>query len=267
MGADNLEVEGVIFASWWNGEYQTSNADQSLANLNATGANYVGLLGTWYMDTANGEYSTSNVIYPHPTKTPSDADLIHIINDIKSSGRKVFLKLHIRVILSEDPSWADKWAGRIAPSDPNQWFSNYTTFANHYAELAEANGVDIFCFGTELPTMTGPQYAAQWNSVIDAIKAKNTGKLTFSSNMPAEYTQITFWDRCDYLGIGPYFSVSPAYIPDPDLDTIVNGWGYVPDIDDPNKGKTIVEKMAEWSTENGNKPIIFTELGYCSVDW
>ncbi len=256
LGIKNYPIEGVIFASWWNGEYQWASSGQSLINLAKTGAEWVGLLGSWYMD--GGEYSTSNVIYSHATKTPSDADLIHAIVAAKSLGRKVMLKLHIRTIVSESP-WSDKWAGYINPSDKNVWFNNYIQFVNHYADLCQANGVDILCFGTELPSMTSTTYNAKWIDVINNIRSRYTGKITFSSNIPNEYDNITFWNLCDYLGIGPYLSTT-TNIANPGLDTLVDGW-----YNSPVDGK-IVDKLAQWSSKNGNKQIIFTEMGYCSVN-
>ena len=261
-GVKNFDVEGVIFGSWWNGEYQQSSSDESLYNLMSTGADYVGILATWYMDTtpADGEYSTSNVIYSHPQKSVSDSDLIHVINEAKASGRKVMLKLHARVVLNDDPfgGWSDSWAGKINPSDPPAWFSSYTQFVEHYAALCQTNGVDLLCFGTELTSMTKPEYAAEWDMVIDAIEALYSGKLTFSSNMYLEYERIPFWGRCDYLGIGPYFSLT-ANEADPDLDAIVDGW-----TESPVDGK-LMEKLETWHQQH-NKPVLFTEIGYCSVD-
>lgn len=266
LGTNHYGIEGIVFASWLNGEYQTQDAKDSLHGLAGTGANYVGVLGTWYMTTtpADGERSKSNTIFTHPTKSPSDQDLITAISRIKALNRKVFLKLHVRVILSENP-WSDAWAGAIQPSNPSQWFESYRSFVDHYARLAQANGVDLLAFGTELNSMTPPSNAASWNSIIDTIKASYTGKLTFSSNMFNEYRQIPFWNRMDYLGIGPYFSLTSSSSFNPGLDEIVNGW-YKSPVDEGVPQGNIIAELADWSSDNGNKPVLFTEIGYTSVD-
>jgi hypothetical protein len=49
-------------------------------------------------------------------------------------------------------------------------------------------------------------------------------------------------------------------VPNPDLDTIVNGWF------DSLVDGAIIKEMEKWSAQYGKK-VIFTELGYCSVDY
>lgn len=262
LGANPFDVEGVIFASWWQDDYGTPSAKQSLLRLAKTGADYVGVLGTWYMTTTSGEASTSNTIFAHAQKTPSDTALIKAVRTAKTLDRRVFLKLHVRVILNDAPfgNWQDAWAGKVQPSNPTAWFTSYRNFAVHYAQIAQAEGVELLAFGTEMPSMTVPAYATQWNQVIDAIKAVYTGKLTFSSNQPTEFQQITFWNRCDYLGIGPYYSLTDSTPPSPSLDAIVGGWR------NSLEGGDLIQLFSQVSAQYGNKPVLFTELGYNSVD-
>src|SRR4030042_1945614 len=80
-----INKKGVVFGSWWHDGYSTQQAYQSLDNLVDTGANYVGILATWYIDATDGnEYSQSNIIYQHPLKSPSDVSLVDIIRRAKS---------------------------------------------------------------------------------------------------------------------------------------------------------------------------------------
>lgn len=260
--ARDIPKKGVILGSWWYNDYSSTNAAASLDKLAATGANYVGILATWYMDTttANGEYSTSNVVYRHATKSPTDASLRDIIRKAKAKGMSVMLKLHVRVIINGDPAnWDDKWAGNIQPSDPAAWFDSYKVFVHNYAVLCQQEGVELFVFGTEMNSMTKSENSAEWDDIITDIKAAYTGEITFSSNMYLEYTQIPFWARCDYLGIGPYFSLTNSGVQSPTLDQIADGW--YNDI----YGGNLVQQLSNWQASY-NKPVIFTEIGYCSVD-
>ena len=73
----NWGIKGMNYASWWTGEYEDYDSEDSLANLGTTGANYAGLVTTWYM--TNG---TSSTIWSNQTKTHPYYAIRKAIRDI-----------------------------------------------------------------------------------------------------------------------------------------------------------------------------------------
>ena len=166
---------GITYVSWWNGQYSSPGADRSLRNLAETGAAWVSLLVTGYQDDVG---STDIAITRE--KTPTDEDLIHAIEEAHALGLQVMLKPHVD--LFADP---DHWRGQIgrefaSEADWEAWFSSYRDFIFHYAELAEAHGVDQFCAGTELVGTTHRE--EDWRRVLEGVRARFSGPVTYASN-------------------------------------------------------------------------------------
>jgi hypothetical protein len=87
--------------------------------------------------------------------------------------------------------------------------------------------------------------------LIKEIRSIYNGKLTYAANWN-EYIKTPFWNELDYIGIDAYFPVS-------DLKT--------PSVEDCILGlKPWKEEMKEYHMKF-NKPILFTEFGYRSVDY
>ncbi|MFH1784301.1 MAG: T9SS type A sorting domain-containing protein [bacterium] len=243
-----FNIKGIEYVSWWYDEYTYTASDESLDDLASTNANNVGLIVTWYMDTG-----ISTTLYSDVLKTPIDDAVIHAINDIHSRGMEVMLKPHID---SKDGTWR----GQIAPSDINAWFASYTSFIEHYAQIAKDYGVEYLCVGTELKSLSGSTYTSNWNSTIDAIESIYTSPLTYAANWD-EYTNVSFWDRMDYGGVDAYFPLSE--LQNPSVEELKAGWT--------NYSGTYgthnwIAELEAWQASI-NKPIIFTEIGYRSIDY
>jgi hypothetical protein len=235
--------KGIAYTAWWSGEYSHPDADLSLTNLAPTGANWISLLVTGYQDTI-----TSTTVFI-TTATPTDADLIHVITEAHSLGLKVMLKPHVDLL--NDPT---HWRGQIGEeftteAEWDAWFASYQDFIFHYADLAETHGADQFCIGTELVATT--HQADDWQAVIEGIHARYDGPITYASNHSGEETSITWWDAVDYIGVDAYYPLTDKN--DPTLDELKIAWTpYV---------TTLANLAFAWG-----KPIIFTEIGYRSLD-
>jgi hypothetical protein len=229
--------------------YGFENVENALDQLDRTHANYVSLIVTWYMDEA-----TSTSIYSDTQRTHTDEEIAETIQEIHKRGMGVMLKPHVDV---QD----DTWRGEIVPSDPGAWFASYESFITRYADIAEANNVELFSIGTEFASLSGNSYAAHWNSVIDAIKSHYSGLLTYAANWGtapnAEYMNVSFWDRLNLAGIDAYFPLSDE--PDPTLEQLIAGWSNY-------HGNCWVCDIEAWQATLG-KPVIFTEIGYGSRDY
>jgi hypothetical protein len=236
--------EGMSYAAWWQDQYSTSDADQSLANLAATGTEWLSLIATGYQETI----TSTAITYTLP-RTPTDADLSHAITQAHSLGMKVMLKPHLD--LNNDPT---HWRGQIGTgltteAEWQAWFASYQDFIGHYASLAQANGVEQFCIGTELVGTSGRE--ADWRQVVSDVRGLFGGPIIYAGNHGGEETSIQWWDAVDYIGVDAYYPLTDKN--DPTLAELKAAW------------VTPTLTLESLSSQH-NRPIIFTEIGYRSVD-
>lgn len=239
--------KGITHVSWSNVEYSTMEGTASQDALAATGANWAGVLATWYMP-----MFTSTTIAP-ASYTPSDNDVIAAIAELHAKGLKVMLKPHVDV---QDGTWR----GAIAPTDMNAWFRSFDNFILHYATIAAANNVEMLCFGTEYKSMSGSANLADWTSTISQIRGVYSGKLVYAANAAGvgdEYTSVSFWDLVDVIGLDAYVSLTDHA--DPSLSELTAAWSM-------NwRGENVLAAFKNFAASYPNQPVIFTEIGYRSA--
>ena len=155
-----FQYNGIVHVSWWFDEYDSTAGGTSRAALRDTGSNWMGLLVTWYQQDAS-----SNVIarHPDPNKDHTDARIRTAIRDAHSRGLQVMLKPHVDALNGQ-------WRGDFNPSNPAAWFQSYTQFILHYAQIAQEEGVELSCMGTEFKTISGSANRDRWVAVINAIR-------------------------------------------------------------------------------------------------
>jgi hypothetical protein len=225
--------------------FTSAEFKESLKDWKATGANYISLVIPYYQNN-----KTSSEILAKPY-TPSDEVLSEAIQYAHSIGLKVMLKVHIT---SDDSAWQ----AYINPTNKDAWFASYGMMLNHLADIAEKNQAEEICIGTELITMsTNPENTQNWITMIDAIRAHYHGLLTYSANWGGtsfmeEASHIGFWDHLDYIGLSAYFSLAPETW-NPKMQDFLKSWKYW--------DQTIVQPLSK----KFNKPILFTEIGYRSL--
>jgi hypothetical protein len=134
-------------------------------------------------------------------------------------------------------------------ADWQTWENNYRQYIMEYAHLADSVGIELFCVGTELKLAVEkrPDF---WSSLIDSIKTFYKGKLIYAANWD-DYQFVPFWSKLDYIGIDGYFPLSAAAAPE--VKDLVTIWQ-----------DTIMGINKYRITQN--KDVIFTEIGYKSVD-
>tara|TARA_B100000949_G_scaffold231794_1_gene244634 strand:- start:17937 stop:19067 length:1131 start_codon:yes stop_codon:yes gene_type:complete len=128
--------------------------------------------------------------------------------------------------------------------------ASYEEFILLYAGLAEETQSDIFCIGTELKTFVDerPEF---WNDLIQKVRTAYTGKITYAANWD-EYAKTPFWEELDYIGVNAYFPLCERE--NPTVETLTEGW---------QPWKTKMRELAE----QVERPILFTEFGYRSMDF
>jgi hypothetical protein len=235
-----LPQKGISYAAWGANDYQTEHADESLSEVQQTGADWISLIVTQY------QRDTGSTTIQPTINTPTDASLAHAIQGAHGLGLKVLFKPHVD--LSADP---DHWRGEIGRGfDAKQWsdwFDSYSQFILHYALLANQNGVDEFCVGTELSLAQARD--AVWRKLVGEIRAVFHGPLVYAANFGDEY-KLGWWDAVDYIGVDAYYPLTLQV--HPSLAALKLSW------------KAIGLYLAGLSIRE-NRQILFTEIGYRSM--
>jgi hypothetical protein len=242
-----FKVEGFAFDSYTNGEFSTAASASSLQALKATGANSVELVVTQYTP------SLTNPTISPTGNTESDASLEQAISQAEADGLSVFLKPQI------DPS-SGEWRALYDFSDPATFFANYQAFIVHYAEIAQATGVQMLSIGSELQSLTGAQYLPEWTTIINAVRQVYSGELTYASAY-SETATVSFWSQLDVIGVNPYEALTT--VANPTVAQLEAGWTTTPNPVLNNEAPvTFYQNLAA----QYNKQILFTEIGYRSVN-
>ena len=168
------------------------------------------------------------------------------IEELRKKNIKIMVKPQIWV-------WKGEFTGYIKMTNEENWKvleDSYTSFIMEYAELAEETKAEILCIGTELEYFVRerPDY---WHNLIKEIKVIYNGKLTYAANWD-EFKRTPFWGELDYIGVDAYFPVSENQTPS--IADCKAGW---------QVHKTVIKSMSF----KHDKPILFTEYGYRSMDY
>jgi len=234
--------KGICYASWAQDGYLRPTSDESLEALSKTGADWVGILVTWYQTNCwSGDIKRTRT-------TPSDEAVIHAIRKAHKLGLKVMLKPHLDILDKSDGSWRGEIAS-LKEADWEQWFKRYTDFIMYYAKIAKKEKVEMICVGTELST-TATTKGYMWKDMIKKIRGRYSGLLTYAAHWD-RYMDIRFWDALDYVGINAYFPLTEKM--DPTYEELKEGWA------------KWVKEMEDFQKQTG-KPVIFPEIGCNSCD-
>jgi glycosyl hydrolase family 113 len=230
-----VEQRGVVLPTWQIHGYEGPATAQATSDIAGLGATWIQLTPTWKMATATS--SRIDVAW-----SITDADVLAAIDLAHSKGLKILLKPHV------DPQdGTSRW--QINPSNRAAWFGSYQSMMTHYATIAQQEGVDEFSVGCELATMSGSADRSTWLTVINAIKAAYSGPLVYAAKAD-EYSNVSFWDQLNFVGIDAYFPLSTK--PTTDISALEAAW--IP----------IRDQMSAFAVGVGRR-ILFTEAGYPSL--
>ncbi|MBZ0286928.1 MAG: hypothetical protein K8I30_04895, partial [Anaerolineae bacterium] len=236
-------LKGITYESWWSGEFSSANSDETLSQIvQPMGADWIALI----VKCQQATLTSTEIVCTNPA-TATDDDLRHVIEQAHELGIKVMLKPHIDLA---NP--ADGRNNIAFGSDEvawQAWFASYTTFITHYAKLAQDTGADYFVVGTELWGTSSRE--AEWRGVIRSIKAVYDGPLTYAALTYAEPWQMGWWDMMDSIGIDAYYLLTLTH---------------QPTVEQMKLGLQPSALLLDLLAARWQKPILFTEVGYLSVD-
>ena len=130
-----------------------------------------------------------------------------------------------------------------------EWEHNYLKYILHNAQIAKNTGADLFCIGTEMDEAV-KQRPVFWSNLIDSVKKIYKGDLTYAANWGC-FKEFSSWEKLTYIGIDAYFPLSNAVTPS--VSELLVGWE--PHFSDIKQFTTLK-----------NRPVLFTEYGYRSMD-
>lgn len=168
------------------------------------------------------------------------------IKKLHQKNLKVMIKPHLWIGNGE-------FTGDLIFSKEVEWKEferSYKEYILLYAEIAQKNRTELFCIGTELYNFLKerPEF---WKNLIIEIRKIYDGKLVYAENWD-KVDKVDIWRDLDFIGVDAYFPLSPEA--SPNKKQITNGW------------KKHVEMLQNLS-EDFDKPVLFTEYGYRSVDY
>ena len=207
-------------------------------------ANYVALMPFGFIK----DLSSPEVI--HNTKRQwfgeTEEGVIQYAKEFQKKGISLMIKPQIWV-------WRGEFTGYIKMNSEENWKAleaSYLEFILTYAKTAQRLKADVFCIGTELEkfVINRPEF---WNKLIKEVRKVYKGKLTYAANWD-EFKRVPFWEDIDYIGIDAYFPLSEKK--SPTLEEFEKGW-------EPHKKEILRVR------EKVNKPVLFTEYGYRSINY
>ncbi len=169
---------------------------------------------------------------------------IETIRIAQAAGIKVMLKPQVYI--------PGSWPGGLdfkLDSEWEQWENDYEKYIMTFVAIADSMNVGLVCIGTEFK-FSETKREQFWRKLIKKIRAEYKGQLVYASNWDS-YEDVPFWDALDYIGIDAYFPLIDKK--EPSLDEIKKAW---------EKYRRPIRKLHEKT----NRPILFTEYGYLSVD-
>jgi hypothetical protein len=217
-----------------NGELG-SQAAPLLDRLAALGTNSLSIAFPFYQQSW-----TSSTVEDLAGATPSPVNLARLIRAARDRNFTVML----RPLIDEQSLIAEgQWRGSLRPASIRQWFESYASRLMPYVEVAQQEGAEIVCIGTELVSLE--QEKQQWMDLIAKVRSNFRGELTYCANWDS-FTRATFWEGLDFVGIDGFFPLNAPT--QASVDEMIAAW------------QPWVRRIQQFQLSIG-KPIVMTEVG------
>ncbi len=214
---------------------------RDLEEIAALGADAVALIVVWMQESV-----TSVEIRDVEGRTVPEAQLVETLRAAEHLGLNVLI---FPIVLLEHAGTGE-WRGRLAPADLDAWFENYRAKLVHLARVAESEGADILCIGSELSSLE--HHTGQWLETITAARREFSGWLTYTANWD-HLTVIEFWEELAFVSVSAYFELAEQV--DTPEDWLDGAW------------RIHRDRLLEWHAEAvPHMPLVISEVGYASQD-
>lgn len=239
-------IKGVWFVDWGLGPGEdTLDGTQVLRDIVVPlGANWISLTvmcRTYEKDPSMMECD------------PEDEMSYKAIQRVTRTAHSLGLRVALFAFVLDVVGVPDNWSANLDyGTDQEKWnvfFDSYTKELIPYATLAEENQIDLLIVGGE---QQGTQkQEAHWRTVIGNVRDIYHGPITYEAWCDTAST-VNWWDALDYIGINFYcFPLSRSNTPSDD-EVKQNYLKFL---------NMVKDQTAGW-----NKQVIFTEIGYESIN-
>ena len=143
------------------------------------------------------------------------------------------------------------FTGKIQMQNEEDWKQfeeEYADYIMAFGKLAEREGVEMLCIGTEMHHVAVDR-PAFWKELIRDLRAIYSGKLTYAENWDC-YAEVPFWEELDFIGVDAYFPIAEGN--NPPEKKLYDAWS------------DLESELSEFAAKSDRK-IIFTEYGYRSI--
>lgn len=222
--------------------YGSQLAKESLEKLTSLGNDAIAVVPYSFM---RDPRTPSRLLIEHRDGGENDESVLFSHFEAQRLGMHTMLKPQIWI--------RGSWPGDIdmdSEQDWNRFFNNYYSWLRHYALLAEINGFDSLCLGVEFAKATLSK-EKEWRQLIQQVRGIYSGPITYAANWGDEFEQLKFWDALDFIGINCYYPLSGQA--QPSKRELKKAWQGV---------LSKIEKVQR----HYNKPVVFTEIGFRSVE-
>jgi len=233
--ATNFPITGItlgLHSTNYNFNYQPM-----LAEIKETGSPWVCLTFKFQQENIR----SSSIEIPD-LNSPYWQQITKTTQQAKELGFKVAL-LPIVLLKEAKPQ---EWRGKIKPKNLEEWFTNYEHLILQIAQMAEHEKVDLLFTGSEFSSLQKNE--TYWKALILNVRNQYKGLLSYSVNWDA-FTNITFLEDLDIIGINGYYSLSNQN--NPTVKQLTKKWQ--------NIQKKLLQQQKMF-----NKPIVISEIGYAS---
>ncbi|MEM7373117.1 MAG: hypothetical protein AAF587_31125 [Bacteroidota bacterium] len=161
--------------------------------------------------------------------------------------------LGMQTLLKPQIWFPGAWPGEVEMKSEADWkafFQHYRRWIRHYALLAEIHEMDMFCVGVEFAKAT-IQHPEAWRRLIQDMRHLYQGPITYAANWGEEFEKLAFGDELDVIGVDNYYPLSKRDSPS---DKVLED------------GFNEVKKTLKKVYQRYKKPIIFTEVGFRSIE-
>ncbi len=222
--------------------------DESVLNIVQIGANAVALDLNWTQ--RNLRSST----FDRQMVERQLAAVNPIVETARARGLEVFLRSNV-VLASNDAGQP----AAISPSNPDQWFDEYGQIIKQVASYAEQHEVAMLSVGSRLNSLESDEFTEHWEDLIDDVRHRYSGGLTYGAaarfdiDYGGGFEEVPFWSSLDVIGIDANLPLTFDFNAiEEDLLETAHEWA---------------EDLDDWlEDEHQDAPVIFTDIGYRSVD-
>lgn len=207
--APTVEVPPVTDMPFLLGGIQVNEADHNywMESLQASDMNTVSV--TVYAK--HGDWNTPNLWFDI-----EDQWVVHEIRAAKAKGLRVVLILRVALDHAYEAN-RFMWHGMIAPQGEeavDSWFQNYAHFIEQWADISEAEGVDVMAVGSEMNALvaTTPLMAIppleEWLLSIEKQQQRKERITKFSDRIDERYLWVRNGEN--FKDVGKYLDAESA---------------------------------------------------------